>query len=322
MILVDFTPEGGQLQRLSTEYAALKYQWFGYITSMSTMKLALPSRHGGIARPEFARIAISPKLMADLGSYPKTAAVRIVETDDDEAGGTVLYTGTASLDQYDRHGFSYTLKRPELPAIVASGTVYNNTLVNVASALCTAMGLTLDSSEARSPSPAVLHTTTSERLAIDLLSEICRFFCHGGRIIGSTLYLFDMLGTWPAIDLTEFDIQPSEYRRDKPYSLIKSGDKSVPGAATNGEEYNAGTAYHTGSTNITTALNDINSILARDIATIRFISEQARPVILDRINLLDESLVLPVNVSGAITSIIYNYDTLSVEAEVSGSVTA
>lgn len=321
MILVEFTPTGGTLQRISNEDIALEYQWFGYITSMSTMKLSLPTRHGGFARPEYASITISPELMEELGEYPESAAVRTIETDTNENGGTVLYTGTARLDTYDRHGFSYTLKQPDLPETVAASTTYNDTLVNVVSGLCTTLGLTLDSTAARSPSPAVLHETSSDQLAIDLLSDMCAFFSHGFKISGSVLYLYDMLGTRTATDLTEFDVQPCEYRKDTPYSLFKATDtETLAGTAENGEEYSV-TPYHTTGANIQAALADIKTIMEQDVAVIRFKADQDKPLIIGQVYLLDESLILPVTTSGTITSIIYNYDTLAVEAEVSGSVT-
>ena len=321
MILVEFTPTGGTLQRISNEDIALEYQWFGYITSMSTMKLSLPTRHGGFARPEYASITISPELMEELGEYPESAAVRTIETDTNENGGTVLYPGPARLDTYDRHGFSYTLKQPDLPETVAASTTYNDTLVNVVSGLCTTLGLTLDSTAARSPSPAVLHETSSDQLAIDLLSDMCAFFSHGFKISGSVLYLYDMLGTRTATDLTEFDVQPCEYRKDTPYSLFKATDtETLAGTAENGEEYSV-TPYHTTGANIQAALADIKTIMEQDVAVIRFKADQDKPLIIGQVYLLDESLILPVTTSGTITSIIYNYDTLAVEAEVSGSVT-
>jgi len=321
MILVEFTPNGGTLQRISNEDIALEYQWFGYITSMSTMKLSLPTRHGGFARPEFASIAISPELMQELGAYSETADVCLIETDTDENGGIVLFTGTARLDTYNRYSFVYNLKQSEMPETIAASTAYNNTLVNVVSSLCTTLGLTLDSTAARSLSPAVLHTTTSNQLAIDLLSDMCSFFSHGVKIIGTTLYLYDMLGTQTATNLDEFDVQPCEYLKDTPYSLFKATDtQTLVGTVGNGGEYSV-TPYHTTGTNIQTALADIKSIMEKDIANIRFKSNQNKPSILDQITLLDESLVLPVITTGIITSIIYDYDTLSVDAEVSGSVT-
>jgi hypothetical protein len=321
MILLEFTPAGGTLQRLSTEDIALEYQWFGYILAMSSVKFQLPTKHGGFAAPSFSEITISPELMEELGEYPATADALMIETDTDENGGTEIYQGTARLETYDRYGFTYNLKQPELPDVIAESTAYNDTLVNVVASICTTLGLTLNSTNARATSPAVLHTTSSEQLAIDLLSDMCSFFSHGFTIAGTTLYLFDMLGVRTKTTLTEFDVQPCEYRKDTAYSLYKATDtETLAGADENGEEYSV-EPYHTTGANIQTALADIKTIMEQDIATIRFKVDETKPKILDQIILLDESLILPVTTTGTITSIIYNFDTLAVEVEVAGSVT-
>jgi len=321
MILVEFTPAGGSLYRLSTEDIALTYQWFGYITSIVSIKIQLPTRHGGYAEPSFSDIQISPELFEEIGSYPEMAAVRIIETDTNEVDGTEIFSGTAVLSSYDRSGIGYSLRRPELSTEIASGTVYNSTLTSVAGTICTALGLTLDATLARSSSPAVLHTTTSNQIAIDLLSSMCSSFCHGFEIVGTTLHLFDMLGTDEPFELTEFDVQPCSYRREPPYSLYRASDtETLAGSGANGDEEYSVTIYHTTSGNIQAALADIKTVMEQAIATIPFKAAQDKPRILDRVSLLDESLILPVTVSGIITSIIYNYDTLDVEVEVSGSV--
>ena len=54
MILVEFTPEGGSIQRISNEDIALTYQWFGFIIAMPSFSIGLPTRHGGFAKPEFS----------------------------------------------------------------------------------------------------------------------------------------------------------------------------------------------------------------------------------------------------------------------------
>jgi hypothetical protein len=319
MILVEFTPSGGSLYRISLNDVALEYQWFGYVKSLSSIKFALPTRHGGYARPEFSQMELSPDLMAEIGSYPTTATVKIIETETDETAGVVIFDGSATLDTYDRHGFVYRLAKPENDVTITSGTAYAATLVAVAGTLCTAMGLTLDSTAARSPSPAVSHTTESDQLAFYLFSVMCKFFSHGFKVIGTTLYLYDIRGTRTAIAMTEFDTQACDYRRES-YSLFKSGDESLDGSDANGSEYSV-TPYHGTGANIQTALADIKAIMEGDIAVLRWKVDETRPRVLDQITYTDESLILPVSVAGTVTSIIYNFDTMSVEAELTGSVT-
>lgn len=321
MILIEFTPDGGTLQRISTEDIALEYQWFSYVQSIKSIKLQLTKKHGGFAKPDFSDIALSPEMFESIGSYPDLAAIKIIETDTDEATGTIIYDGTATLDTYDRQSVNYILRQPELPQTIAKSTAYNTTLVLLAGTLCTAMGLTLDSTAARSPSPAVVYTAPKESLAIDVMTGVCAFFSHAFRISEGVLYLYDMLGARTPFDLTEFDVQRCDYRKDKAYSLISCGDVSIDGSDPEGDEYDVGTAYHGTAANVEAALDNIKLLLDMKIATIRFKADQDKPRILDQFTLLDESLSVPVNVSGTVGSIIYNYDTLAVEVEAYGSVT-
>ncbi len=319
MILVEFTPSGGSLYRISLNDVALEYQWFGYIKSLSSIKFALPTRHGGYARPEFSQMELSPNLMAEIGSYPATATVRIVETESNETAGAVIFDGGATLVDYGRHGFVYKLTKPHVDVTIASGTAYADTLTAVAGTLCTAMGLTLDDTAARSPSPAVDHTTASDQLALDLLSDMCAFFSHGFTIKGAMLYLYDMLTSETATVLTEFDTQACNYRRE-PYSLFKASDtESLDGSDSNGAEYSV-TPYHGTSENIQAALADIKTIMESSIAVMRWKVDKDKPIILGQVEYTDESLILPVDVFAKITNIIYNFDTLSVEAVLTGSV--
>ncbi len=325
MILVEFTPDGSAMQRISTEDVALDYQWYSYIKSISSIKLQLPDYYGGYAAPSFSDITINLEAYAGIWPPPAMSTVKIIETETDETSGVTIFEGSANTGDITRNGVSIYLKKPDLDITVVSGAAYNDTLVNVATALCgpTILNLTINTTLARSPSPAVLHTTTSDQPAIDLLSNMCAFFSHAFQIIGDTLYLVDMLGTQTPYTLTEFDVQPCDYRRADPILLVKNGDSySVDGSSPNGEEVNISKAFHTTEANILTALGNIKMLLEKDIAVIRFKTSQTKPRILEQVTLLDESMILPITFTGIITSIIYNYETMSVEAEVIGSMTA
>lgn len=323
MILCEFTPDGGALQRISDEDIALDYQWLSYLKSISSIKFQLPQVYGGYAGPSFSDIVLWPEAFENDWPPPTTATVKIVETDTTFAGGKVVFDGSGTVGEIDRTGVGLILKKPELDIKIAASTAYNDTLVNVVTTLATTCGLTVVSTRARAVSPAVLHTTAAEILAIDLLSSMCAWFSHGYEIKGTVLYLVDMKDTTQTpIELTEFDVQPCSYRKADPVLLVKCGDYSVDGASDNGDEVDVGDGYHTTEANILGALGDIKTLLELDIATIRFKTDQVKPGILDRITLTDESLLRLITFTGIITSIIYNYDTLSVEAEVLGSMSA
>jgi len=321
MILCEFTGVGQSMVRMSTDDIALTYQWFSYIRSIASIKIALPKKHGGYAKPDFSDIEISPEYFLEIGAYPATAHVKLIDTETTDTAGRIIYEGEAYLDSFDRGPGKYILTQPEMTATIAESTAYNDTLVNVLTTLCgpTILNLTLDTTLARATSPAVLHTTTSEQLAIDLLSDLCAWFCHAVKIEDGTLYLVDMLGTWTPTETDEFRFQPSSYQRGKKYAVYKSGDETLAG--TGADEYDAGGPYHTTPANIQTALADIKTVMEMDTAIIRYRSDQNSFSMLDRITALDESLPVSVTSTGIITTMLHFADGEGVDIEVVGTVT-
>lgn len=317
MILMEFTPDGYDLQRISTEDIALEYQWFSYITTISSIRIGLSQIYGGFAKPEFSDIALSPDLFADIWPPPKMAVVKIIQTETDENGGVILFDGTAQLSRYDRTSINYNLKRPEFDSTIAEATVYNDTLVNIATTLCGAsfLDLTIDSTNARTVSPAVLYATESDIQTIDLLDDMCAFFSHGFYISEGTLYLFDMLATTTPIELDEFDVLPCSYMKKEPVALIESGDFSIDGGNKNGETYSVSPTFHTSQVNVETALQDIKTIIEKDIIITNAKIDDQKPMVLNTFSLTDESLINPLTTTALATSVVYNYDTLDMQIE-------
>lgn len=324
MILIEFTPVGHDMVRCALDDYVLEHQWFSYLASIDTIKYRLTKKHGGCFAPEVGQINFTPEYFATIGEYPATGTMRILRTDTNEAGATVIHDGTSFLDEMDRTRITYDIAHPEMAATIPASTAYNDNLANVVTALCDAaiLDLAVDLTRARAISPAVLHTTTSEQTADALLAEMCAWFCHGYKIVNGTLYLIDLKGTPAARALTEFDVQPCRYRKEKPYSLFKCGDNTLAGSNPAGtEEYDVGQAFHTTSGNIDAALADIKLLMEMDTAIISSTMDQIGAGIADRITLLDESMLVPVTAAGIITSIIYSPDDRKVEAEAIGSVT-
>ena len=87
---------------------------------------------------------------------------------------------------------------------------YKGTLVEIFTTACTTLGYTLDSTYARSPSPAVDYQVESEAFLIDTLSTIAQFFTHRFHIVGTTLHLVDCFADHHLEQLTEFDAFPGE----------------------------------------------------------------------------------------------------------------
>lgn len=323
MLLCEFTPDGGTLARISTEDIALDYQWLSYITSLSSIKFQTTQKYGGYAKPSFSDMMLSPTLFEDSWPPTKLATIKLIQTETTEAAGVTIFSGTAQRTSFDRGGVNYILKQPEFDATIATATAYSGTLDTVIDTLCGSglLDLTVDDTEERATMPTVSYTTTADIQAIDLLDDMCAFFCHGFKIIEGTLYLYDLLETIAPVALDEFDIQPSSYRDEQPISLITQGDDSVFGSSPNGDEVSISTTYASGGINTEAALTNIKTMLESEIAVLNCKIDDDKPTILDCLTLTDESTVEDTTTAARVVSVIYNYDSLDMQIEARGSVT-
>lgn len=317
MILMEFTPDGYGLQRISTEDVALEYQWFSYINSIASIRISLSQEYGGFAKPKFSDISLSPEMFEDMWPPPKNATVKIIQTETNESGGVIIFDGTAYLSDYDRSSIGYELKQPDFDSTIAKSTSYNDTLINIVNVLCGAsfLNLTVDSTNARTVSPSVIYTTDKDIQTIDLLDDMCSFFSHGFYISEGTLYLFDMLETTTPVELTEFDVLPCSYTENQPVALIKSGDFSIDGDNKNGNTYTISPTFHTTQANVETALGDIKTIVEKDLVKLNAKIDDKKPQVLNTLTLTDESLINSLTTTAIVTSVVYNYDTLDMQIE-------
>lgn len=121
---------------------------------------------------------------------------------------------------------------------------------------------TVDTTYARASSPNVIYTLTSERLAINVASDIAEFYSHLIYIVGDTAYIVDMLLTNGADwSLTEFDFFafPS-YQYKTPISTLNCSLESVIYTKTSDYPYGVTTTvdpYHITQANIESALTNI-----------------------------------------------------------------
>lgn len=330
MILCEFTPAGGEMIRCAMSDFSDIHLWKSYIMALPSMKLTMPNRWGGFAAPpDWADLSFLPDMFADTGNWPppETATVRLMWIDGtDETAGTVVFDGSAVVEEPGLTAIKYKLRRPENATTVPSGTVYNDTLVNVMTTLCGAslLNLTLDTSRARIPSPAVSYTTTADQLTIDLASAMCVFFAHGCYIVGNTLYLIDMYDlTTTQETVSEWDITSASYKYGTRYSSAKCGDYSVASATVaNGEELSISTAYHGTQGNIEAALAIILDIANRPIVEINAMITDNPLVIGGCYVLVDESQVLPLQSIMVASDVVYNFDAETLQAVGAGSVVA
>lgn len=322
MILCEYTPSGGSLVRMALVDTPLTYQWYGYLQSVSSVKLQLGNQWGGYAQPTFSTIEMTPEPF-ESGDWPpaKSASFKLMWTESDEDAAVTIFDGTALLSTYDREAVVYNLSSPEFDATVSDGTVFSGTLNSVMATLCGSsyLNLTLDTTNARSTSPSVSFTLSGDTQAIDLADDLCQFFCHAFYISNSTLYLIDMLSSDTATELTEFDVQPCSYSVGELLSLVSSDNGSVSGSYSNGGTLEIATEYCS-TTNLTTNLTNIKTMAEKDVAEINMMMSDSTPQILDVITLFDESTPQDTTATGRVTSIIYNFDDETVQLEAVGTV--
>jgi hypothetical protein len=350
MILCEFTPAGGSLTRIALVDIALTYQWRSHINSMSSVKFQTSRDYGGYAKPVFSDITLSPDLFD--GAWPpvKTADVKLIITETNEAAGVTLFEGTAQRREYDRTGIKYILKHPEFTDIFDAAASYSGTLTAAILDLATTrLGLTIDATgTSRTDGITVSFTAAKDAQSIDVLDDLCAFYTHAFTIEGTTLYLYDLLlavtvTSVPLIDgageylldnvtdmledvtdtgviaLTEFDVMPSSYKDGNPISLITSGVYSVVGSDLNGDEVSISTSY--AGVNTEAALTNILTVLESQIAVIKAKVDDSQPKILDHLTLIDDSTINTTTTAARAMSVVYNFDTLDMEIEAWGTVT-
>lgn len=319
MILVEFTPEGGSLHRISNKDLTLTYPWDSYIVSLSSIKFSLKSVQGGYAKPTFSELKISPDFFENLTWPPASSADVVIKwTDTDEDSAITVFDGKAAVSKYDRFSVSYTLTQPEFDLTLTEGTSYTNTLVNIITNRATSLGLTTDTTNSRSTSPAVSYTLEADTQAIDFMSLLCEFFTHGFKIEDDVLYLYDMLLTTTPIDLTEYEFLPSSYRKATPLALIAYNSRSAPGSSPNGKEIQLNFRPCIAA-NAVDNLENIVTILEQDFADLKCMITDERPKILDTVSMYDESTIQPTSFTGIVTSVTYNFDSEVVKYEISGT---
>jgi len=275
-------------------YVGSSHQWDAHVESISSNSVSLSHDYGGFLSASYGGITLNAELFTDDWPPPKFIYCGI------KAGASETLThslwGTYyALDNFDRESVKYVSCGTGFTDTDDSST-FNDTLVNVFSTFCTTLGLTLDSSKARSSSPDVVYTNSTERLVIDMMAECAAGFTHWFYISGTTLYLLDMLDSSAATQsLDEFDFEPVSYTGPNAISAYISGDYSVAGDAITNSDLNV-TVWHDTQTNIEDALDDIKTVMERYIFTFSVADVDVAYPIGTMISFTDEST--PATTSG------------------------
>lgn len=328
-ILCEFTPTGGEMIRASMSDFSNLHLWKSYITSLPSVKISMPNAWGGYAAPpQWADLSFSPDMFTDTDNWPPpdTATIRLLWIDgDDETESTVIWDGTAILSEMPYDSIKYRIARIANATKIPASTAFADTLANVMTTLCGSsyLNLSLDTSRARIPSPAVSHTTSAEILTVDLISDMCAFFGHGCYVEGRTLYLIDMYDTTTTqTTIDSGDVLPSSGPKyGTRYSTAKCGDYSAASATvTNGEELSISTAYHGTESNIEAALAILLDIANRPQVELSAIVGES-PIKIGGCYLFnDENHAQSLQSIFVVSDIVYNFDSDQLQATGAGVV--
>ena len=266
MPLVEITING-VVERASMEGYALIHNWRPMVVDYGTITQALPSDHGGFFKMTFGTITFNPLLFKNPAYWPCPASCPIAMyfADSTEGGKVLIFKGTAHMVSYDRMGIKYALYGPIYDDLVTNPTTYTDTLNNVMTSI---LGLipeitSVDTSLARSPSPPVDYTVSSDNvLAIDLASQISESFSHLFYIDRDTsvAHLVDMKTYNGQMLFGEKDFFAYATVSGKtPISVISCGTQSQISAYPYGSKSSV-TAYATDPTTIEDAIFNIMTI--------------------------------------------------------------
>ena len=120
----------------------------------------------------------------------------------------------------DNSDGTFNLSAAPVGEVTISGNGTNVTLIDVFSWGAAKLGLTLNSTYARSPSPKVNVWLNQQQKVIDFLDLTASFYTHCFYIRAGVLHLIDMAATVGTKTITEFEYMPSQYHLDQAVKSI------------------------------------------------------------------------------------------------------
>lgn len=228
MLLVELEING-VTNYLSQEGIALTHYWDSHILSFDAPQYNMDKKYGGYTRPSFGSISLTQELFKNDWVPPTASQVAIHYTPTDEESATTLFSGTAYIKSINRGEIRYDLYGEVIGSgnTIASGTSYENvTLGFVFNEGATTLGLSLDTSLARSESTYVEYTMQGDQEITTFLSDLAASFNHMYYIKQGTMHLVDMLTDNGTTTITEFDYFPSTYEFNPPSTIVSGVSRS------------------------------------------------------------------------------------------------
>ena len=327
MILIQKTINA-VVNKISTEAWNLESPYYNKIYSISPPNYAIRKKYGGYCRLDFGDYSCVPDLFDNDWPPPVTCAVSMLYSATTEAAATTIFTGNAHLVSINREQVRYETYAASNAYVLPNGEIFADTLVNVFAWICHAdrMNLTLNTTLARDPSPAVVYTTSGEQLGVDFLDNLTAFFSHMFYISGSTLYLVDMAADNGTRTLTEHEFfspseAPVEYFYSPPCAIAKAGNFSQQSAYLYGNEI-AETDFHGTQANVEAALVNIIAYQNAARAKLAIPITATLPAPGEKISWTDTSLSVSTDMWIRARIIQYDFDNDQIIVEGEGAVSA
>lgn len=316
------------VNKISTESHNLAAPYYNHIFNMDTLNQGIRKAYGGYFKLDIGGYSLSPALFDDDWPPPVSCAVTAQYSATTEAAAETLFMGTAHRTALYIEGVDYDIYSPQNSYVLPDATAFNDTLVDVFTWMIDAarMNLTLDSTLARNPSPAVIYTTSGERLGVDFLDDLAAFFSHMYYISGGTLYLLDMASDNGSRILTEHDYfsgieSPIEYFNNQPCAIAKAGDYSQQSTYLYGDQISE-TDFHGTQANVETALADIITYQNKDRARVVIPFTGSLPAPGEKISWTDTAQRVSTEMWIRARVIQYDFDNDQIIIEGEGAVTA
>jgi len=290
---------------VSNEFIHDIHMWDAKVEEVSNITSVIEYQYGGYMRPQYGSITFIPTLFKNDFPPPETIESSI-KVGDTESGAIQLCESLCSLGLYDREIISYnaigTAKQD-----YDSDNSFSGTLIDMFNWACDSSRLnyTLDTTHARTPSPAISKTLSGDNLIVDMLSEASAYFSHYFYIEGNTLYLIDMFANTGSKTLSEFDYTPVSYQSSEDISLLTSGGYSILGSTPSGHQIDID-PWHTAQSNIESALQNIKISLEKDLITLELSHINNNIAIGNQVTFTDQSMIGDTTTTFIVTKINFN----------------
>lgn len=184
-----------QVYLQSDEKLSLAQPWDKVIASFSAPTRSLTKNSGGWLKSDSGKIDyFAGWFGAD--ELPPEGGDLEVYCSNDGITDILVFDGTTLLDTFGEDRHRYRLNGNAFTQTFAKGQVLDGTLIQLFQTGCTALGLMLDSTLVRTPTPAIVHTMSRDALVTDVLAGVAATKSHlfwiDPTTTPATLYLADM----------------------------------------------------------------------------------------------------------------------------------